>query len=78
MPRFFRAVCPCGPPWHCHHPDPLPGSPAWVNMAQRGEGVLAAALRHTASGKLLVAAVTHLFWDPTYPDVKALQVGWGS
>lgn len=50
----------------------------WVNMAQRGEGVLAAALRHTASGKLLVAAVTHLFWDPTYPDVKALQVGYSS
>lgn len=31
-------------------------------------------LQHTASGKKLVVANTHLHWDPEYNDVKAMQV----
>ena len=27
-------------------------------------------------GRRFVAAVTHLHWDPRWPDVKLCQVGW--
>lgn len=32
-----------------------------------------AMLRHIASGKLILASAVHLFWNPKWPDVKAMQ-----
>ncbi len=46
---------------------------SWREMGGRGEGAVLALLRHVASGAVLLAAATHLFWDPAWPDVKALQ-----
>ena len=36
-----------------------------------------ALLRHRGSQREVLAACTHLFWNPAYPDVKALQVRAG-
>ncbi|PNH02577.1 hypothetical protein TSOC_011435 [Tetrabaena socialis] len=49
------------------------GTEPWAKLRELGEGVVLAALLHRASGRLLVAACTHLFWNPAFPDVKALQ-----
>jgi hypothetical protein len=38
-----------------------------------GEYVLMALLRHLPSGRLLLAACTHLWWDPKLPDMKLAQ-----
>ncbi|KAG2493666.1 hypothetical protein HYH03_008180 [Edaphochlamys debaryana] len=54
-------------------PPGVEGTAAWSKVRALGEGAVLALLRHRASGRLLVGACTHLFWDPTYPDVKALQ-----
>lgn len=61
-------------------PGPLASAasdPASTRLAesyrQRGEGALLAHLRHRASGRRLVVANTHLFWNPVHPDIKALQ-----
>jgi hypothetical protein len=32
--------------------------------------------RDAVLGRRFVAAVTHLHWDPRWPDVKLCQVGW--
>jgi len=42
-------------------------------VRRREENAVAALLQHRASGRQLVAASTHLFWDPAYPDVKVAQ-----
>jgi CCR4-NOT transcription complex subunit 6 len=42
-------------------------------LARRREGAILALLQHKPSQRYLVACSTHLFWDPTYPDVKAAQ-----
>ncbi|MEW5307672.1 MAG: hypothetical protein WDW36_010050 [Sanguina aurantia] len=62
---------------------PLPGA-SWSTEDRGGkgkdhpylelqEGMVLALLRHTASGRNVLAAATHLHWDPQYPDVKAMQ-----
>lgn len=43
-------------------------------MAEREEGAAMALLVHRTTSKPLVACATHIFWNPTLPDVKALQV----
>jgi hypothetical protein len=43
-------------------------------VRRREEGAVAALLRHVGSGRQVLAASTHIFWDPNYPDVK---VGFG-
>ncbi|KAI8474955.1 MAG: hypothetical protein J3K34DRAFT_489391 [Monoraphidium minutum] len=48
-------------------------APLLRTLARREEGAVAALLRHRASGAALVAASTHLFWDPHFPDVKLVQ-----
>ncbi|MEW5311625.1 MAG: hypothetical protein WDW38_003324 [Sanguina aurantia] len=45
----------------------------WSLYGQRQEVALAALLRHRATGKEVLAACTHLFWNPAYPDVKVMQ-----
>ncbi|GBF89682.1 hypothetical protein Rsub_02852 [Raphidocelis subcapitata] len=40
---------------------------------RRDEGAVGALLRHRATGRRLLAASTHLFWDPNYPDVKLVH-----
>ncbi|GLC57141.1 hypothetical protein PLESTB_001191800 [Pleodorina starrii] len=54
-------------------PAEVAGSLPWSKLRELGEGAVMALLRHRPSGRLLVAAVTHLFWNPAFPDVKALQ-----
>ncbi|GIM10440.1 hypothetical protein Vretimale_13991 [Volvox reticuliferus] len=54
-------------------PSEVAGTRAWSKVRELGEGLLMALLRHRPSGRLVLAAVTHLFWDPAFPDVKALQ-----
>ena len=39
-------------------------------VARRVDGAAAALLRHERSGREVLAAAVHLFWDPAYPDVK--------
>ncbi len=39
----------------------------------RQEGAILALLEHRPSGCPVLAACTHLFWNPSFPDVKALQ-----
>ena len=34
-----------------------------------------ALLTHRQTGKKLLAASTHLFWDPAFPDIKLAQAG---
>lgn len=58
---------------------PIPGGArrqkgdVWWHWQQRGEGMVAAALRHLPSNQTCVVASTHLYWHPNYPDIKALQ-----
>jgi hypothetical protein len=49
--------------------DPL-AAPLLRVAGRRGEGAVAALLQHKPTGRRLLAAATHLFWDPNYPDVK--------
>lgn len=37
------------------------------------DGILVGLLQHRATGKEVIVAVTHLFWDPNFPHVKASQ-----
>eukprot|EP00198_Chlamydomonas_reinhardtii_P001467 XP_001690803.1 CCR4-NOT transcription complex, subunit 6-like protein [Chlamydomonas reinhardtii] len=48
---------------------PAPGS----MFKKRQEGAILALLRHRASKRQLLAACTHLFWNPAFADVKAFQ-----
>ncbi|GLC54912.1 hypothetical protein PLESTB_000919400 [Pleodorina starrii] len=45
----------------------------WSVFTRRQEGAILALLRHKPSQRPLLAAVTHLFWNPAFPDVKAFQ-----
>ncbi|GFR46881.1 hypothetical protein Agub_g8522 [Astrephomene gubernaculifera] len=45
----------------------------WSVFTRRQEGAILALLRHRPSKRLLLAGVTHLFWNPAFPDVKAFQ-----
>ncbi|KAG2498277.1 hypothetical protein HYH03_003538 [Edaphochlamys debaryana] len=45
----------------------------WPTFLRRQEGAILALLRHRGTGRQLVAACTHLFWNPSFPDVKAFQ-----
>ncbi|EFJ42310.1 hypothetical protein VOLCADRAFT_97721 [Volvox carteri f. nagariensis] len=54
-------------------PPGVAGTRPWSKLRELGEGVLMSLFRHKPTGRLLVAAVTHLFWNPDFPDVKALQ-----
>ena len=53
--------------------DPSQASDFARVLARRGEGAILALLQHKPTQRYLVACSTHLFWDPTYPDVKAAQ-----
>lgn len=50
------------------------GTQPWLKLRELGEGAVMALLRHRGSGRLLLFCCTHLFWNPVFPDVKALQV----
>jgi hypothetical protein len=45
----------------------------WQRVSQFGEGVLVAALKCRVTGSFLVAAVTHLWFDPRHPEIKVAQ-----
>ncbi|PNW74930.1 hypothetical protein CHLRE_12g504000v5 [Chlamydomonas reinhardtii] len=45
----------------------------WSMFKKRQEGAILALLRHRASKRQLLAACTHLFWNPAFADVKAFQ-----
>eukprot|EP00200_Dunaliella_tertiolecta_P015590 CAMPEP_0202413952 /NCGR_PEP_ID=MMETSP1128-20130828/31237_1 /ASSEMBLY_ACC=CAM_ASM_000463 /TAXON_ID=3047 /ORGANISM="Dunaliella tertiolecta, Strain CCMP1320" /LENGTH=362 /DNA_ID=CAMNT_0049020253 /DNA_START=89 /DNA_END=1177 /DNA_ORIENTATION=+ len=53
-------------------PSP-PGIEALDVLQRQRASAIIALLEHIATGHSLVAACTHLFWDPRWPDVKALQ-----
>ncbi|KAF5832704.1 CCR4-NOT transcription complex, subunit 6-like protein [Dunaliella salina] len=53
-------------------PSP-PGAEALNVLQKQRASVIIALLEHATTGQALVAACTHLFWDPRWPDVKALQ-----
>jgi CCR4-NOT transcription complex subunit 6 len=50
-------------------------APASRLLSEFGDAAVAAVLRHRSSGRALVAASAHLFWDPKRPEVKARQAG---
>lgn len=52
---------------------PPVGTAAWAALQSFHEGAVAALLRHRASGRLVLAASTHLHWDPQNPHIKLLQ-----
>ena len=45
-------------------------------MEARQDGAVLALCQDAVLGRRFVAAVTHLHWDPRWPDVKLCQVGW--
>ncbi|KAG2445827.1 hypothetical protein HXX76_000431 [Chlamydomonas incerta] len=49
------------------------GNEFWSMFKKRQEGAILALLRHRASKRQLLAACTHLFWNPAFPDVKTFQ-----
>ncbi|KAG2447211.1 hypothetical protein HYH02_007952 [Chlamydomonas schloesseri] len=55
-------------------PAEVAGTQPWLKLRELGEGAVMALLRHRDSGRLLVFSCTHAFWNPVFPDVKALQV----
>ena len=56
---------------------PLPDSPQLNECIEqffkRPEGAILALLEHLPSGRMILAASVHLFWNPRYPDVKVIQ-----
>ena len=44
-----------------------------VRDDEREDGAVLALLTHKQTGKKLLAASTHLFWNPAFPDVKLAQ-----
>eukprot|EP00887_Chlorella_sp_A99_P006946 scaffold2.g6946.t1 len=46
-------------------------SPFWQLVASKEDGAVVALLEEPDSGRRIVAAATHLHWDPRHPDVKA-------
>lgn len=42
-------------------------------VREREDGGVLALARETHSGRILLLASTHLFWNPEHPDVKAVQ-----
>jgi CCR4-NOT transcription complex subunit 6 len=50
--------------------DDAAAQPLMRVLMRREEGAAAALLQHRASGRRVLAASTHLFWDPQFPDVK--------
>jgi hypothetical protein len=56
-------------------PRPRPAAAARLaaQLRSRYEGALLLLLRHRRWGTPLLACSTHLFWNPTFPDVKAAQ-----
>eukprot|EP00198_Chlamydomonas_reinhardtii_P000606 XP_001689941.1 predicted protein [Chlamydomonas reinhardtii] len=54
-------------------PAEVAGTQPWLKLRELGEGAVMALLRHRGSGRLLLFCCTHLFWNPVFPDVKALQ-----
>ena len=56
--------------------DHTPGggtSLLWEAVKEREDGAVLAILRDVVSSRSILAASTHLFWNPAYPDVKAVQ-----
>ena len=48
-------------------------SELWAAVREREDGAVLALARETHSGRTLLLASTHLFWNPAHPDVKAVQ-----
>jgi len=44
-----------------------------VRANEREDGAVLALLTHKETGKKLIAASTHLFWNPAFPDIKLAQ-----
>ena len=44
-----------------------------VRADEREDGAVLALLTHKQTGKKLLAASTHLFWNPAFPDIKLAQ-----
>jgi CCR4-NOT transcription complex subunit 6 len=42
-------------------------------IKDKEDGAIVALLRDTQANQLLIAASTHIFWDPKHPDIKAAQ-----
>lgn len=56
------------------HPLGIPPSSRLnLDYTTKGEGWISAVLRHKATGRSLLAAATHIFWNPSLPHVKLLQ-----
>ncbi|GAX79217.1 hypothetical protein CEUSTIGMA_g6657.t1 [Chlamydomonas eustigma] len=45
----------------------------WDSFFKRQEGGVMSLLEHRPSSSPVLAVCTHLFWNPRYPDVKAMQ-----
>eukprot|EP00884_Botryococcus_braunii_P020456 jgi/Botrbrau1/7094/Bobra.0165s0116.1 len=45
----------------------------WELVRQKEDGAVLGLVRSKSSGSLLLAVCTHLFWNPDFPDVKAVQ-----
>ena len=44
-----------------------------MRAEEREDGAVLALLTHRKTGKKLLAASTHLFWNPAFPDIKLAQ-----
>jgi CCR4-NOT transcription complex subunit 6 len=44
-----------------------------TSLLMRYEGAVLLLLQHRASQQPLLVCCTHLFWNPNFPDVKAMQ-----
>eukprot|EP00798_Chlamydomonas_sp_ICE-L_P015345 gene15345-21431_t len=71
--RFSECPLPVDPPPKSGAPSKPSSTSFWDTFQKREEGAIMALLEHTPSGRPMLAACTHLFWNPRFPDVKALQ-----
>ncbi|KAG7668710.1 hypothetical protein Ndes2526B_g03664 [Nannochloris sp. 'desiccata'] len=54
-------------------PSDTPVSKFLDSVKDKEDGAIVALLRDTQANQLLIAASTHLYWDPRHPDIKAAQ-----
>ena len=50
-----------------------PASPLQQQLNAREDGAVLAVLEYTTSGRQLVVASCHLYYNPQWPDIKLLQ-----
>ncbi len=73
LPEGVAAASPLAPAAGEGDPRELVRGGMWDTFYRRTEGALIAVLEHVPTSSPVVVACTHLFWNPYYPDVKALQ-----